>query len=145
MLLAGKVGCAGIVFLLLATGISRARPTPPDSGANLTAEMSGDAHANDLNDVSGMQTTLQDQGYYRGQVDGVLGLRTRASIRAYQKAENLPVTGELDLRTAGKLGVKPEVRPEHADDTSHDKPSAGIQWTGASRRARRAPRKPVEK
>jgi peptidoglycan hydrolase-like protein with peptidoglycan-binding domain len=61
-----------------------------------------------------MQQTLQDKGHYHGKVDGVFGLRTRASIRAYQKAENLPVTGQLDTQTAIKLGVTAEVRDEMA-------------------------------
>jgi hypothetical protein len=40
----------------------------------------------------------------RGEVDGVFGLRTRASIRG--------VTGQLDAQTAVKLGVRPEGREE---------------------------------
>ena len=47
-----------------------------------------------------MQQTLQDKGHYRGEVDGVFGLRTRASIRGFQKAENLTVTVQLDTQTA---------------------------------------------
>ena len=63
-----------------------------------------------------MQETLRDKGHYRGKIDGVFGLRTRASIRGYQKAENLPVTGQLDTPTAGKLGVAPERREESCYD-----------------------------
>ena len=62
------------------------------------------------NDVKKMQQALHDRGLYRGKVDGVIGLRTRASIRTFQKAENLPTTGQLDSRTASKLGIKPESR-----------------------------------
>ena len=80
-----------------------------------------------------MQQTLQDKGHYRGKADGVFGLRTRASIRAYQKAENLPVTGQLDNETAGKLGVTPEVREEIGYETTHGKPSAGMRWAEGSR------------
>jgi peptidoglycan hydrolase-like protein with peptidoglycan-binding domain len=58
-------------------------------------------------DVKKVQKNLRDKGYYGGQVDGILGPRTEASIRQYQKAENLPVTGHLDAQTAGKLGVGP--------------------------------------
>jgi len=47
-------------------------------------------------EVKKLQEALRDRGYYRRPVDGVVGLRTRASIRAFQNAENLPVTGQLD-------------------------------------------------
>ena len=107
MSLAGKAAGAGIVFLALTTVISgRPHPTPPPSGANLINEA---PPVGQRNDVTKMQENLRGKGYYRGEVDGVFGLRTRASIRGFQKAENLPVTGQLDTRTAGKLGVSQRV------------------------------------
>jgi len=143
MLYAGKVGCAGIVFLSLTTWISGPRPTPRVSGENLTKEEPGDKHwndvhgndAKDVNAVKQMQQTLQDEGQYRGKIDGALGLRTRASIRGFQRAENLPVTGRLDIETAGELGITPEPRTEMIDETPKDKPSAGIMWNKDSRRS----------
>jgi len=33
-----------------------------------------------------------------------------SSIRGFQKTENLPVTGQLDAQTAGRLRVEPERR-----------------------------------
>ncbi len=59
-------------------------------------------------DVKKAQDSLQDKGYYNGQIDGIAGPRTQKGIRQYQKAENLPITGRLDATTAGKLGVGPE-------------------------------------
>jgi peptidoglycan hydrolase-like protein with peptidoglycan-binding domain len=141
MFLAGKVASSGIVFLLLATGISGPRPTPLPLETSLNKEVSTVEHGND---VWKMQQTLGDKGQYRGEVDGVIGLRTRASIRAYQKAENLPVTGQLDARTASKLGVTPELRDKTRSATSYGKPSAGIQWVQGSRRTSKAPRKAVK-
>src|ERR1022692_1448063 len=119
MLLAGKGACAGIAFILLTIGTSGPRLTPLPSGAS---QVTGVAQPND---VVKMQQTLQDKGHYRGKVDGVLGLRTRASVRAYQKAENLPVTGQLDTPTAVKLGLTAEVRDEAGYETTQGKPSAG--------------------
>jgi len=130
MFLAGKVAYAGIIFLLLTTWISGPRPTPLNSVVDPGKEVPG---APPRNDVNTMQLALQDKGHYRGKVDGVLGLRTRASIREYQKAQNLPVTGQLDNQTARKLGVAPE-----GGNTVHEnpgaKPSAGIKWSKGSRR-----------
>ena len=140
MLYAGKVGCVGVVFLLLTTWVSGPRTTPVASEENPSREERGDKHWNDVNDakdlnaVKQVQQTLQNEGYYRGKIDGALGLRTRASIREFQRAENLSVTGQLDVQTAGKLGVTPEVRSETNYETTKDKPSAGIKWTKDSRR-----------
>lgn len=142
MFLARKVAWAGIVFLLLATGISGPRPTLLTPGAESSKEMPAVPHPNDVN---GMQQTLLDKGHYRGKVDGVLGLRTRAGIRAYQKAENLPVTGQLDQETAGRLGVRPEVREEKDFDSTQDKPPAGVKWAKGSGRVRKSPQTPVER
>jgi peptidoglycan hydrolase-like protein with peptidoglycan-binding domain len=142
MLFVSKIGCAGIVFLLLTTWISGPRPPPFDSGVKPSSEVPGEAHwndANEANDVRGMQQTLQDEGHYRGKIDGLFGLRTRASIRGFQKAEKLPVTGQLDAQTAGKLGVRPEVREETGYETPQDKPSAGIKRTKAPRRTGKPP------
>ena len=58
--------------------------------------------------VATAQQSLHDKGIYHARVDGLLGPRTRAGIRRYQKSEGLPVTGRLDAETAGKLGVGPE-------------------------------------
>lgn len=59
-------------------------------------------------DIKKVQQSLSDKGYDAGPVDGVLGSRTRASIRQYQASEKLTVNGRLDAETAGKLGVGPE-------------------------------------
>ena len=143
MLLAGKTVCAGIAFILLTMGISGPRPTMPlPSGPSLSKGVPGRAHPND---VTEMQQTLQEKGYYFGKVDGVFGLRTRASIRAYQKAENLPVTGQLDTQTAGRLGIAPEVREKTGLETAQGKPSAGLSWAENSRRTGKTLRKTVKR
>jgi peptidoglycan hydrolase-like protein with peptidoglycan-binding domain len=85
MLLAGKVAGTGIAIMLLAMGISGPRSTPLAPAPKLSTEVPEFAHPKN---VMRMQQTLDDQGHYRGKVDGVFGLRTRASIRAYQKTEN---------------------------------------------------------
>ena len=87
MFLATKAAWAGIVFILLTIGASGPRPTPLALGANLSKEVPA---VRNRNDVRTMQQTLRDKGHYRGEVDGVSGLRTGASIRGFQKAENLP-------------------------------------------------------
>jgi len=138
MFLASKAAFGGIVFLLLTAGISAPRPTPLASGANLDKEVPSLGHRSD---VTKIQQTLQGKGHYRGKVDGVFGLRTQASIRGFQKAENLPVTGQLDTQTAGKLGVRPEGRQDTGYETTKGKPSAGIKWANGSGRTSKTLRK----
>ena len=97
MSLANKIGSAGIAFALLTAGMS-VQGFPRNPAASDSNEQ-GVSTFVIKNEIRKMQETLLIKGHYRGKVDGVFGLRTRASIRAYQKAENLPVTGQVDART----------------------------------------------
>src|SRR5438552_1156880 len=47
--------------------------------------------------------TLKDKGHDPGPIDGIHGPRTSAPLRAYQKAENIKVTGRLDADTKSHL------------------------------------------
>ncbi|MGH9325644.1 MAG: peptidoglycan-binding domain-containing protein [Terriglobia bacterium] len=71
------------------------------------AASSGSAVAWSKTNVKEAQRDLQSGGYYHGKIDGIAGPQTRAAIRQYQKAENLPVTGRLNTATANKLGMGP--------------------------------------
>ena len=140
MFLASKAASVGIVLILLATGISGPRPTPLAPRANLTKKVPAVDHRNDVETMQQMR----NEGYNRGDVDGIFGLRTWASIRGFQKAENLPVTGQLDPQTAAKLGVRPEGRAESRYETTKGKPSAGIKWAKGSGRKSKTLRKAVK-
>ena len=65
MLLAGKVACSGITFLLLAIGISGPRPTPLPSGAN-----------------AGKEGLREGMRVERGDVIGFVGSTGNADARA---------------------------------------------------------------
>jgi peptidoglycan hydrolase-like protein with peptidoglycan-binding domain len=43
-----------------------------------------------------IQAQLQAHGFKPGPVDGVLGPKTCAAVRAYQKAAGLPIDGVID-------------------------------------------------
>ena len=94
-----------VVFSFLTAGMLGLGLMPLIYAANRSEEKPAGLHPGDIKKV---QEGLRDKGYYRGQVDGVLGPQTRAGIRQYQESENLPITGHLDAQTAGKLGVGPE-------------------------------------
>jgi peptidoglycan hydrolase-like protein with peptidoglycan-binding domain len=106
-----------------------------------------------------MQETLRDKGHCRGKIDGVFGLRTRASIRSYQKAEKLPITGQVDAQTAGGLGVRPERNwddPQTVErevgqgidmigsEVDRGKPTANVKWAYGAKRITKVLRKPVK-
>src|ERR1700687_2404632 len=156
MFLARRVGWAGMAFTLLTTGMLVTGL--PRSAAGSDSNQEGVAVFVIKQEITKMQETLRDKGHYLGKVDGLFGLRTRASIRAYQKAENLPITGQVDSRTAESLGVRPESTWDtpkssgrevgHVIDgadveINRDKPSAGIRR--AKVRASKTSRKEVSR
>ncbi len=94
-----------VVFTFLATGMLGLSLTSLGFAANPDEEKPAVSHSQDITKV---QESLRDKGFYHAHVDGVLGPQTREAVRQYQKSENLPVTGRLDAETAGKLGVGPE-------------------------------------
>jgi hypothetical protein len=55
--------------------------------------------------IANVQTALQQQGYYQGQVDGLLGPQTRAAITDYQRANGLAETASVDQPTLQSLGM----------------------------------------
>jgi len=64
------------------------------------------AHHHSDSALQSAQQQLKDDGYYRGDVDGVDGPATRSAIRHYQKDKNLAVTGQLDRDTQKDLGLR---------------------------------------
>lgn len=55
--------------------------------------------------VRQVQQTLQQQGMYRGRVDGVWGPATQSAVRSYQQQNNLNASGQLDQQTLAALNL----------------------------------------
>ncbi len=55
--------------------------------------------------IANVQSALQQQGYYQGEVDGLLGPQTRAAIADYQRANGLAETASVDQPTLESLGM----------------------------------------
>jgi len=53
---------------------------------------------------AGLQVALRAQGLYDGPIDAIVGPRTVAGIRAFQRTHGLRVTGIADARTRQELG-----------------------------------------
>ena len=92
-------------------------PDPVDHLNGLLQSRNPQAQANQLNfplrsdvrysnrEVANVQQNLRRQGYYSGMVDGISGPQTKAAIRNYQTAHDLPVTGLLDSGMLSQLGI----------------------------------------
>lgn len=52
-----------------------------------------------------VQAALMRLGYYNGDIDGLLGPKTRAAITKYQQAKSLRQTGRMDIQTLSQLGI----------------------------------------
>jgi len=55
--------------------------------------------------VANVQAALQEQGYYQGEVDGLLGPLTREAIAGYQRDHGLYTTAAIDEPTLESLGM----------------------------------------
>lgn len=55
--------------------------------------------------TANVQSALQQQGYYHGEVDGVIGPLTRGAIADYQRDHGLYTTSTIDQPTLQSLGV----------------------------------------
>ena len=61
-----------------------------------------------------VQSELARRGYYRGQVNGVIDSESQQAIRAFQKAQGLPVTGLIDPRVLKALNLPVPQIPSHS-------------------------------
>jgi hypothetical protein len=55
--------------------------------------------------IANVQATLQQQGYYHGEVDGLIGPETRGALAAYQRDHGLYETAAVDQPTLQSLGM----------------------------------------
>ena len=52
-----------------------------------------------------VQTKLAQQGYYHGNIDGVLGSASQLAIKEYQVTKRMRVTGKIDPKLLKSLGI----------------------------------------
>ena len=76
-------------------------PNSATSSSNTNMNM----NMNSASTVRAAQRKLEQQGFYKGAVNGSMGSETQAAVREFQKSNNLNVTGQLDAATLSSLGV----------------------------------------
>ena len=114
--LLGSVPAAGLVAQTPATkpnpssgmqhtpSVAPTKSTQQDTGTVKSATRTRTHHAKWTKEqIKEAQAALAKAGYYKGETNGALDKKTRKAIRAYQKANNLPVTGRLDDELLAKL------------------------------------------
>jgi len=57
------------------------------------------------NTITKLQTALGNKGYYQGQPSGKFDDDTLAAVNAYERANNLPIDGYLNIETVNSLGI----------------------------------------
>jgi hypothetical protein len=55
--------------------------------------------------IADVQAVLQEMGYYKGEVDGLLGPLTREALTGYQTDQGMTVTAVIDEPTLDALGM----------------------------------------
>ncbi len=99
---------AGVIVLALAPPVSAASETKAGSVKEEKSESK--AMTKETTEIRKVQEALKDKGEDPGAVDGIMGRKTRAAIRAFQKTNGIKVTGTVDDQTAEKLGVQKEAK-----------------------------------
>ena len=53
-----------------------------------------------------VQIKLLLEGYYTGEIDGIIGSKTSTAIAKFESKNNLPITGNITIKLLDKLGIE---------------------------------------
>jgi Putative peptidoglycan binding domain len=84
---------------------SRTSSAPSMGSTSKSDTMDGGAGSSEQ--VKAVQKALQDKGMDPGPIDGIMGPKTMAALKAFQKDQKLAESGRLYDQTREKLGVSP--------------------------------------
>ena len=109
-----KIAVSSFMFssaLVLGAGVAWPQLSEPSragqSGSAVgsgSGTMSGQMSQDQMKKI---QQALKDKGHDPGPIDGNMNAQTQQALRAFQKSQNITVTGTLDSSTASALGVAP--------------------------------------
>lgn len=89
---------AGAYYTYDPRGVYEGRVANPQRSTN-------DGGGKDLSMAARVQRQLSAAGYYRGEIDGVVGDGTRRAIRNYERDNGLPVDGRIDDQLLSTMGL----------------------------------------
>jgi hypothetical protein len=98
----------------------REAPTIPNSSRDSQPEISTSSEPEPLEEdlpltsqemIRRAQKALNEEGYYEGEIDGVMTPRFVNSLKTYQRERSLTETGTLDMETAKSLRIVSANRP----------------------------------
>jgi len=113
----------------------------PDTDIAQNTANLGVGTASSMEDIRQVQIALKNRGYDPGEINGMLSSDTQEAIRKFQAANNLPVTGDLDDRTQGTLGVvvKGTSNPDIHQPSETKKKGPGGPYSDPEEQASTAP------
>jgi cytochrome c-type biogenesis protein CcmH/NrfG len=100
---------AGTLILILALPAWAAEEKKAAPAKEEKAEKKAPAKGSE--EIKKLQEALKAKGQDPGPIDGIMGSKTRAAIKAFQEANGLKPTSRLDDQTAEKLGVEKPKAP----------------------------------
>lgn len=96
----------GILFGTMAT--SNAEGNAPTLGGSFNDITPGAGSMTlDAQGIMTLQSALTSAGYYRGPINGTMDEHTSTAIKAYQRGNNLDISGAADAYTLDSLGIGP--------------------------------------
>ena len=87
------------------------------NGSDVVKAPIADKETANKEDVKHVQERLAYYGYYTMAIDGLYGNGTIAAVKAFQKANGLPVDGVVGKKTLAKLDATDSVKKQVVDDT----------------------------
>ena len=87
------------------TNMGQSGTTAPGTGGMSSKPATGMNGGAGPEQVKAVQKALQDKGMDPGPIDGIMGPKTTAALKAFQKDQKLAESGRLDDQTREKLGV----------------------------------------
>jgi peptidoglycan hydrolase-like protein with peptidoglycan-binding domain len=79
--------------------------------------------------ITKVQEKLRELGFDAGPPNGDFGAKTQTALGQFQLANGLPVSGQLDDRTLGVLGVSRDVQSAEASTGSLTEPAPQTEPT----------------
>jgi len=105
-----KLHVSSLALLLVLSAAAVAQNTNSSATTDKTNAVAGPVKRGPVfratkDQIKQAQTLLKERSLYAGEVTGKLGDDTRASLRKFQEAEGLKVTGTLNRVTLEKMNI----------------------------------------